>query len=164
MKPEDWPATVALPGVISEGTLRAPDLISAFVDTLKYLRPTRAVELLLTYSGWVREPDGEEAGELLVALIDALQEAAPEGYYFGTPEGDGACFGFFEVEEEEPWDEPLDDELESNEVAAARGMIRLYEIIENADENPEALIDLDAADFRAAYIAAGEVLSARDLA
>lgn len=28
------------------------------------------------------------------------QQIAPEGYYFGTSEGDGACIGFFKYEQE----------------------------------------------------------------
>lgn len=167
--PKDWPATVALPGSVSSGTLNPRDLIPAFVDVLKYLRPRKNIELAMQYSRWVREPDSELASEYLMALIEALEEAAPEGYYFGAIEGDGSDFGFWEVdaddlepEERGAYQRPDEDMPDSNEVVAAKGMIRLYELIAAADNNPEALVELDAADFRDAYVSAMEVLHARE--
>lgn len=157
---KDWPATVALPGSVSTGTLNPRDLIPAFEFVLKQLRPTKTLLLLAEHSAWVRDPSGEMAHEYVEALIEALEETAPEGYYFGAIEGDGSDFGFWETGEED--DEDSDEMPDSNEVVAAKGMIRLYEIIAAADDNPEALIELDAADFRDAYVSAMEVLHARE--
>jgi hypothetical protein len=41
------------------------------------------------------DPESEEASEIVDDLINALNEYAPEYCYFGTSEGDGACFGYW---------------------------------------------------------------------
>jgi len=33
--------------------------------------------------------------------MDALNEYAPDGYYFGAIEGDGSDFGFWAIEDED---------------------------------------------------------------
>jgi len=38
-------------------------------------------------------------------IIDWLEEIAPDGMVFGTQEGDGACYGWWKVEEEKEWEE-----------------------------------------------------------
>ena len=89
---KDWPATVALPGSVSTGTLRPEDLIAAFHPVLMQLNPRRASQLLLA--------QGDDLQEYVVELMDALDEEAPAGYHFGTIEGDGADFGFWEDDED----------------------------------------------------------------
>lgn len=42
----------------------------------------------------------EEYGYLLERLTDKLDELAPEGVYFGAHPGDGADFGYWEVEDD----------------------------------------------------------------
>ena len=124
-------------GVVSEGTLRDEDLISAFAGELEYYMkrlhlsrgqrkrfaalisgtvhapvdntPTarygnrsicRHCDLEIEYVGKWRDRGGNTAcvqdqSELVSKLQDALDEIAPPYCYFGTAEGDGACFGFW---------------------------------------------------------------------
>ena len=42
-----------------------------------------------------------EADWTLEQIFDYMNEIAPEGYYFGSQEGDGALFGFWENRKEE---------------------------------------------------------------
>ena len=104
--------TFARIGVVSEGTLRHEDLISAFAGELDYwlkrLRLTRDqrkrfAELVRDANNQAEvlesdrdfEHDHCDTGEIVSELEDALQEIAPPYCYFGTLDGDGACFGFF---------------------------------------------------------------------
>jgi hypothetical protein len=87
-------------GVISEGTLRNSDLIPAFARVLATLDPNHPsgpefvvqIEKIARTAAW----DSEEADFLLADLQDGIAEAMPEGWHFGTHEGDGACFGIFQ--------------------------------------------------------------------
>jgi len=69
---------------VSEGTLRTEDLIEAFEDFLNSLNIP-----------FEKEPHDEY---YLEHLDDQLNELAPEGYYFGAHPGDGACLGFWSIE------------------------------------------------------------------
>lgn len=93
---------------VSSGTLLAEDLIPAFLDALKIVNP-RKYQTFITWPDQLLErmpPEGdfwwtsEEAMEILHELFDALAESAPEGYCFGSLEGDGSCFGFWKEEED----------------------------------------------------------------
>lgn len=107
--------------IISEGTLRREDLIPAFVEALRDRReeivrvagrsptPRQAVlveqidQLLEEIDPWLNDPEyfrGTKAAWHLEDLIDLLGEAAPEGTYFSAHEGDGACFGFWPIDED----------------------------------------------------------------
>lgn len=111
-------------GSISHGTMRPQDLIPAFSDFLsefgteeqeqaiirKYsdyaldenygLTPREILEHLATDCVDDDELwDSETAHAYLEDLFDALNELAPEGYYFGAHPGDGSDYGFWEVEE-----------------------------------------------------------------
>ena len=105
-------------GSISSGTMRTGDLIQAFTETLENLWPDKAAELhadaeykaIYEYldtekysegigDGWLQDCDcgiAESAVFLSEDLVNSLQECAPEGAYFGTLEGDGAHYGFWE--------------------------------------------------------------------
>lgn len=97
--------------VVSEGTLRDEDLLERFADTLQLFDVTddialceEALELAekLECQGTFEDTGfyelQDEASECLEELHDRLNERAPEGYYFGASEGDGACFGFWAYE------------------------------------------------------------------
>lgn len=107
--PPNWPATIALPGVVSEGTLNPEHLIPVFAKLVHELD----YELYRNSTDWCsRCLDRAMAGELgghssglldpddqlsvLENLYEALDELAPPGYRFGGHEGDPACIGFFE--------------------------------------------------------------------
>ena len=95
----------ASPGTVSHGTLRNEDLLDTFSDALEDCitrNPAlplkhRETATTLVWDAREAEPDSEIAGELINDLIDALNEFAPPGSYFGTLEGDGSDFGFWEV-------------------------------------------------------------------
>ncbi len=92
-----------LAGSISTGTLRPQDLIPRFFDTLAVVDPTAHNTLNPDVHVALNQLDADEytdVDDLLASLIDALDDAAPEGYRFGAHEGDGADFGFWEVDGE----------------------------------------------------------------
>lgn len=56
------------------------------------------------YYGYIEIPkDKEEEASYIFNedIFDLFNDVAPEGFYFGNLEGDGACFGWFVVEDEE---------------------------------------------------------------
>lgn len=77
-------------GSVSHGTHRVEDLISAFSPVLRALNPKRLTEITAN-----RDSSEDDQADLIVELMDALDLEAPEGYYFGAHEGDGADFGFW---------------------------------------------------------------------
>lgn len=103
---------------ISFGTLKTEDLLSAFCGLLEslvfvngdfYSLPENFQErdALNNFVGQCQDcfdEDGkllpekmENAEYLLSDLFDELNNFAPEGYYFGAIEGDGADFGFWRM-------------------------------------------------------------------
>lgn len=103
-------------GTVIHGTLRPQDLIPAFLATLRKVAPAEYEQLVFTPFGPIPahvkdEGDAsawwasEEAGHLLEHLFDILDQYAPPGHYFGAHPGDGADFGFWQLEEENT-DEP----------------------------------------------------------
>ena len=44
------------------------------------------------------EADDETMGEIVNEMFDLVSEALPEGFYFGSTEGDGADFGIWQTE------------------------------------------------------------------
>ena len=90
---------------VSHATLREEDLIPAFEEVLdsagvEYDRPAAVDKLLLGQA--LTDDEQEEIGfylnETLFHLLDGI---APKGTCFGANEGDGACFGFWAVDETE---------------------------------------------------------------
>ena len=99
-------------GTLIHGTLRSEDLLQAFADELaridvaKFREVTKADAHLFAESAnltaeEIVEELGEYASELVNDLMDALNEYAPTGCYFGSIEGDGSDFGFWADEHEE---------------------------------------------------------------
>lgn len=99
---------------VSTATLRAQDLLPKFLDALSVVAPEAYQQLMVPGAGFSAVPahalededdewwQSEDCAWLLnEILFDALNEHAPEGYYFGAHEGDGACFGFWSNEEDE---------------------------------------------------------------
>ena len=111
-------------GSVSSGTHRPEDLIKAFSDELaaiKVLTPRLVREARAWLAGdvdwqdtvWDAEPqvqnlDDDELGNaredrgygLIQDLQSALNWLAPEGFYFGAHEGDGADFGWWREDSE----------------------------------------------------------------
>lgn len=92
--------------VVSEGTLRPQDLIPKYLDALRELAPAAYQQCMMPGCGFPMVPSyaledesaewwDNDAHYVMEQLSDALSEYAPEGYYFGANEGDGACIGFF---------------------------------------------------------------------
>lgn len=92
------------PGAISWGTLKSEDLMKAFADEIDRLSAYSPSVMYEAYE-WLEgnhEQQGDEqaASEIVNDLIDWLDSQCPKGLYFGTAEGDGTEFGFWETEEE----------------------------------------------------------------
>jgi len=108
---------VLKPGSYSEATLRDEDLLNAFFSALESVDPAKYRETLAgcaeTYTAEDGLIDDEFAGELVEELIDLLNAYTPEGCYFGAHEGDGADFGVWPIEDDEPEDD--DDEPQEPE-------------------------------------------------
>lgn len=94
-------------GTISHGTLRTQDLLSAFGAKLKELDATGAHEHVIGEAeayALILETNRSEGvvayGQMVLdELTDALDEYAPEGWYFGTHPGDGSDFGYWPAED-----------------------------------------------------------------
>ncbi len=98
--------------VVSEGTLKASEVFPKVLDALSELAPAVYQQLMMPGCGFASVPsyalddpsdewwDGEDASAVLEAVVEALNDHAPDGFYFGAHEGDGACFGFFRNEDE----------------------------------------------------------------
>jgi hypothetical protein len=104
----------AQPGSVISGTLRRQDIIPEFAEWVRILNPAAYTQLVSkTFSmppAYVQDEgdtsawwDSEEAIEFLNELMDAMDEVAPEGHYFGTHPGDGSDFGFWPTEESCDW-------------------------------------------------------------
>jgi hypothetical protein len=110
-------ALAHFPWIASCDTLRPEDLLPKFwsvaeVLTLaankpEALSPSTLASLAKLVGEDSREADWDdsEACQTLEELTDALQELAPVGFYFGSQDGDGACFGFWL---DEAWAEALE--------------------------------------------------------
>lgn len=92
--------------IISTDTLRPQDLIPAFLDAVRKYAPEHYAAMTVAPFGpipsYVQDEGDEspwwasdEAADTLWRLQDVLEDHAPEGYYFGAQDGDGACFGFW---------------------------------------------------------------------
>ena len=94
--------------VVSSGTLRDYDLLSAFASTIRTGGGTVCddAETLLAMSEGDFDDLDDEQRETVSWLINEdlwyeLSRLAPDGCYFGTHEGDGALFGFWLIGDED---------------------------------------------------------------
>jgi hypothetical protein len=94
--------------IVSEGTLRPQDLFPKFLGALEELSPKDAEDIRkeVPPEAWSDENHEWWSSEdcswtLNEGLFDLLNTHAPGGYYFGSNEGDGACFGFWAIDERE---------------------------------------------------------------
>jgi hypothetical protein len=99
---------------VSHGTMRDEDLIDTFSDVLFQLARPKAEDLRENFAGVygllaavheglaeATDKGTESLGDLTRALFDALDDVAPEGFYFGAIEGDGSDYGFWATEGDE---------------------------------------------------------------
>ena len=99
------------PGTIIHGTLRLQDVIPALFDELRNVNPVGYGQLItsnVSIPAYVYDEGDdsdwwstEDAQWLFEALFDALDECAPDGYYFGVHPGDGSDFGYWPIDDEE---------------------------------------------------------------
>lgn len=98
-------------GTVIGGTLRADDLLPAFLNELKKFEPNHrlvieaeTVEMCTDIvSGTSAENaiwNDERISELISDIHNALAEKAPDGLTFGNTEGDGADFGWWPIEKD----------------------------------------------------------------
>lgn len=92
--------TTTATGSLISATMRLEDLIPCFMREAHTLASTDAERAQLdeikkrkAAPGYY---DSEDAAFNLEELFDLLNEAAPEGFYFGSHSWDGADFGFWE--------------------------------------------------------------------
>ena len=92
--------------IISEGTHRLADLIPRFLNAVRDHAPDEYAAMTVSPFGpipsYVQDEgddsewwDSDDASALLEELTEILEDHAPDGYTFGTQDGDGACFGFW---------------------------------------------------------------------
>ncbi len=85
-------------GTVSHATMRAEDLIPAFVSALEDLAEGDEHKVLIAEAN-AYDPDEpgscDSEDGILEDLFDALNEAAPAYAYFGAHPGDGSDYGFW---------------------------------------------------------------------
>lgn len=101
--------------VVSEGTMGVNALIRKYLAVLETYAPDNykayieANPELKDREVWMAL-DVEDKSYIVDELADELNKIAPEGYYFGASEGDGACYGFWEVNPSESKKQEADGE------------------------------------------------------
>ena len=90
------------PWIVSTDTLRVDHLADAYLGAFDRLgqdvpEPFRSdLQQCAAYASGLTAPDPCDAWDVAIQwAFERLGELAPEGFYFGASEGDGACFGFW---------------------------------------------------------------------
>jgi hypothetical protein len=86
-------------GTVIAGTHRPEDLIPAFMEVLHDLAPIRVDALYQVFGDEIRNAADRDGYFVNEVLFNALDECAPEGYYFGAHPGDGSDFGYWPEED-----------------------------------------------------------------
>lgn len=87
---------------VIRATLRTFDLYTAFIEVLKdtaeYLQIVNQVPAYALEDDQNEYWDSEDISYLVNEdLFNVLNSYAPEGYYFGSTEGDGSDFGYWQI-------------------------------------------------------------------
>ena len=81
-----------------------PELRNRIISVFHFRRPYGVGSELWPYGFlgqlYIPEDKLEEAHDIWGAVCDYFDSISPPGYYFGTLEGDGACFGWFPIMKE----------------------------------------------------------------
>ena len=77
------------PGSTSSDSCKLEDIVSGVSDLIPD-------ELLTEFE----EANEEDKNYIFEDIFDYLNEIAPDGLTFGAQDGDGACYGFWSVEED----------------------------------------------------------------
>ena len=97
-------------GTVPRGTLRPYDLFHAFADALSVVHPEAYQQAMFPACGFhlvrgdVVDDENhpwwktDDALDVVDMLSEALNEAAPKGYYFGAHPGDRSDLGFWKEE------------------------------------------------------------------
>jgi len=96
-------------GTVIHGTLRTQDLLPVLLDELRERDPAAYAQMVMQPFGLIPSYalededsewwDSEDACWLLEEVIEALDNCAPEGYFFGAHPGDASDFGYWPLEE-----------------------------------------------------------------
>ena len=89
------------------GTLVPKDLFHAFVRVCALLDIKLDEKFYGDLDPFAEDYSDEEWSDLWEQMCIHLEYNAPEGYYFGTTEGDGSDFGFWEFEDDNDPTDPL---------------------------------------------------------
>ena len=101
----DNPQEVKFTGTVSHGTMREEDLLPKFAFVLEKYGMKRSAHKALAAARLLEMQPDNTAAQHLVSMVlneeiwDAMNEIAPEGYYFGAHEGDGSDYGYWLAEE-----------------------------------------------------------------
>lgn len=110
--------TVDFTGTVTSLTMRVQDVLPALMDVLvkyypeayKVVTSAISIELDTGYTEICNDHDDPAWDTEIISWItheiawDAMEEIAPEGYYFGAHAGDGCDYGFWKIKD---W---IDDE------------------------------------------------------
>jgi len=95
-------------GTVISGTLRPQELLPAFLESLNKVMPAAYEQIALLPFSYIPSHaqedendewwESEECDNKLQSIMDALDEYAPEGTWFGAHPGSDSDFGFWTTE------------------------------------------------------------------
>lgn len=88
-------------GTLSHGTMVPEDLAAAFMPAVRaFCARETYLDCAALWLDAERDCDGEAKTDAVTAMFAALDDAAPEGMYFGSLEGDASDYGFWFLEDD----------------------------------------------------------------